>query len=242
MGDTFTNPQVTTHYEADIAIIKFDDKKANALGHQPIDELLKAFKSVEDAGAVILIGRPECFSAGFDLKIMQNSAEQAQSLLRKGVELFLHMYLFPRPVIAACTGHAIAAGAILLLSSDIRIGSSGNYKIGLPEVNIGMALPVFATELARERISKRHYTRVTSLGENYNPKEACDVGFLDEIVDPSIVLETSIEKANNLTSIGKPQLARTRISARGPVVEIIRQNLDDDLKRFSVIKSETSSG
>ena len=162
MNDAPETPLVTTRHDGDVAIIEFDDGKVNALGHDAIEAILEAFGGVEDAGAVVLVGRPERFSAGFDLKVMQAGSDSAQGLLRRGVDLFLRMYMYPRPVVAACTGHAIAAGAILLMCSDLRVGPKGDYRIGLPEVTIGMSLPVFATELARDRLSKRHYTRATA--------------------------------------------------------------------------------
>ena len=97
-----------------------------------------------------------------------------------------------------------------------------------------MSLPIFATELARDRISKRHYTRATALGTIYDPQGACDAGFLDEVVEARQTIETAVEQARTLTGVGKVQLAATRISARGAVADTIRQSLDRDLGRFSV--------
>jgi len=108
--------------------------------------------------------------------------DEARRMLSAGVDLFMRTYLFPRPVVAACTGHAIAAGSIILMSTDVRIGAAGDFRIGLPEVTIGMPLPFFATELARDRISKRHLSQVF-LGRMYDPEGATDAGFLDEVVD-----------------------------------------------------------
>ena len=121
MNDAPVAPLVTTRHDEDVAVIEFDDGKANALGHDAIEAILGAFDEVEDAGAVVLTGRPERFSAGFDLKVMAAGPDIARGLLRRGVDLFLRMYLYPRPVVAACTGHALAAGAILLMLSLIHI-------------------------------------------------------------------------------------------------------------------------
>ena len=143
-----SNSLVTIKIEENVATLYLDDGKANALGYEVIDALLAAFDEVEasDAHALVLAGRQDRFSAGFDLSVMNEGAEAARGMLTKGVDLFLRMYMFSRPVIAACTGHAIAAGSILLLCSDIRVGAKGDFKVGLPEVTIGMALPFFATE------------------------------------------------------------------------------------------------
>ena len=225
---------VQVRYENEIAILELDDGKANALGHDAISSLIEKLDEVQDAGAVVLSGRPEKFSAGFDLAVMKSGEDAAREMLRSGVELFLKCYSFPRPIVAACTGHALAAGAILLMSCDLRIGAKGEFKIGLPELAIGMSLPFFATELARDRLSKRHFTKATALGQAYDPNGACDVGFLDEIVAPDEVLSTALARAESLKSIGKTQLSLTRSTARGETIKKIEDSLEADLSLFVV--------
>ena len=101
---------VTVRGEGDVAILEFDDGKANALGNDTIDALLAALDEVDgSADAIVLAGRPGRFSAGFDLGTMRSGPEAAQAMLARGGDLFLRLYLYPRPVVAACTGHAIAA-------------------------------------------------------------------------------------------------------------------------------------
>ncbi|MEE3275995.1 MAG: crotonase/enoyl-CoA hydratase family protein [Actinomycetota bacterium] len=220
--------------EGDVAVLELDDGKANALSNDTIDALMVALDEVDGtADAVVLSGRPGRFSAGFDLGVMRSGPEAAQAMLARGVDLFLRLYLYPRPVVAACTGHAIAAGAIILMSCDLRVGTRGEFKIGLPEVTIGMPLPFFATELARDRISKRHYTRVTALGSMYDPDGAVDAGFLDEAVDGDPVA-VAVERAQGLTGISRGGLRRTRTTTRGAIAEAIQSGLADDLSHFAV--------
>ncbi len=230
------SPPVRVRSEGDVAVITLDDGKANVLGHDSVDALLGALDGAEalGAGAVVLAGRPGRFSAGFDLKAIEAGADEARGMLRRGVDLFLRCYMFPRPVVAACTGHAIAAGAMILLSSDLRIGARGDFRIGLPEVTIGMPLPLFATELARDRISRRHLNRATALGTMFEPDEAVEVGFLDEAVEPDDVLATAVERASALTGISQDGLIRTRTTARGAIADAIRAGLEDDLAQFTV--------
>ena len=236
MDDTgpATSP-VTLHRDGKVAIIHLDDGKANALGHAAIAALLAAFDEVEasDADAVVLAGRPGRFSAGFDLKVMQAGPDEARRMLSAGVDLFLRSYLFGRPVVAACTGHAIAAGSILLMSTDLRIGAAGDFRIGLPEVTIGMPLPSFATELARDRISRRHLSQVF-LGRMYDPEGATDAGFLDQVVDAEAVIDTAVEQALALSGVSRGGLKRTRVTSRGAIADAIRAGLDEDLSHFSV--------
>ena len=225
---------VQVRYENEIAILELDDGKANALGHDAIGSLVEKLDEVQDAGAVVISGRPGKFSAGFDLAVMKSGEDAAREMLRSGVELFLKCYSFPRPIVAACTGHALAAGAILLMSCDLRIGAKGEFKIGLPELAIGMSLPFFATELARDRISKRHFTKATTLGQTFDPEGACDAGFLDEIVAPDEVLSTALARAESFKSIGKTQLSLTRSTSRGETIKRIEDSLETDLSLFVV--------
>ncbi len=233
-SNSVNDTSVKVRYENEIAILELDDGKANALNHEIISSLMEKLDEVEDSGAVVITGRPERFSAGFDLAVMKSGEDAAREMLRSGVELFLRCYSFPRPIIASCTGHALAAGAILLMSCDLRIGTKGEFKIGLPELAIGMSLPLFATELAKDRISKRHFTKATTLGLTYDPEEACDVGFLDEVVKANEVLATAMDRAELLKTIGKTQLALTRSTTRGETVKKIRDSLEDDLSLFVV--------
>lgn len=233
-SNSVNDTSVKVRYENEIAILELDDGKANALNHEIISSLMEKLDEVEDSGAVVITGRPERFSAGFDLAVMKSGEDAAREMLRSGVELFLRCYSFPRPIIASCTGHALAAGAILLMSCDLRVGTKGEFKIGLPELAIGMSLPLFATELAKDRISKRHFTKATALGLTYDPEEACDAGFLDEVVEANEVLSTAIDRAELLKTIGKTQLALTRSTTRGETVKKIRDSLEDDLSLFVV--------
>src|SRR5258705_13173803 len=96
--------------------------------------------------------------------------------------LFAGCYGSPLPFVVACTGHAIAAGALLLLSADARVGAQGPFRIGLIETQLGMVLPRWAVELAQERCSKRHLQDATVGARIYDPGGAADAGFLDAVV------------------------------------------------------------
>jgi enoyl-CoA hydratase len=89
----------------------------------------------------------------------------------------------PVPVVAACTGHALAAGALLLLASDSRIGPLDTCQIGLNEIRIGIALPQPAVDMARYRLSPNHLMAATLIAHVVAPEPACEVGYLDR-TDP----------------------------------------------------------
>lgn len=195
---------VTLTQTGDVAVITIDDGKANAYSHEILDSVLGYIDQIETtAKALILAGRPGRFSGGFDLKVMLESPESALLLLRKGGDLMLRMYTLNMPVIIAATGHAVAAGAFMLLAVDERIGEEGPFKVGLPEVAIGMPLPHFVVEIARDRLSKRHFAGM-NLATIYSPSEAIDAGYFDRIVPEGTAIEAAIARATELAATLDP--------------------------------------
>lgn len=225
--------KVTYTLEGGIAVVQLDDGRANSLAPDVLAAVERQLDRAEkEAGAVVIVGRERRFCAGFDLATMGAGPEAANAMVLAGAELLLRMVELPIPVIAACTGHAIAAGALLLLASDLRVGSRGEFKIGLNEVTLGMTLPNFALELARERLSKRHYARATSLAEIYTPSQAVDAGYLDQLTEPERVLETARSEAKRLAELKQPAFRLTKRRNSEAMVTRIRATLQEDVARL----------
>jgi len=214
-----------------IALITLDDGKANALSPPTVAALNAALDRAEReaAGAVVLAGRPGRFSAGFDLRVMTGGPQALFDLVTAGAELALRLYEFPRPVVAACTGHALAAGAVLLCAADLRIGAHGDFKIGLNEVAIQLPLPVFAMELARARLAPRHFTQAVTQARIYDPTGASAIGYLDEVVAAEALLDTARAHATRLAGLPDPAFRLTKQRERGAIVARIRATLEADI-------------
>lgn len=213
-----------------VATLTLDDGKANALSPATIAALHRALDRAErEAAAVLLVGRPGRFSGGFDLSVMTGAPEGLRGLVKAGAELLLRLYLYPRPIVAACTGHAIAAGALLLLASDLRIGARGPFKIGLNEVAIQLTLPVFAMELARDRLTARWFTAAVTQAHIFDPHGAYEAGYLDQLAAPEALLETARAQAQRLAALPHPAFGETKRRERGTTVERIRATLDEDI-------------
>jgi enoyl-CoA hydratase len=176
-----------------IAHVTIDNGKANALSPAVLAGLDHALTLAEDAGdevgALLLTGRPGLLSGGFDLEVMKSSPRAAGEMVTAGGAFINRMFGSSVPVVVACGGHAVAAGALLLLGADERIGAAGSFRIGLIETAIGMVLPRWAFELAEERLSRRHFQLATIGARVYDPVGARDAGYLDEVVEPEQVLE-----------------------------------------------------
>ncbi|HEY5928647.1 MAG TPA: crotonase/enoyl-CoA hydratase family protein [Kofleriaceae bacterium] len=217
--------------EDKVAIVQMDDGKANALSQPMIDALVAALARAEqEASALVLAGRPEKFCAGFDLRVMMSGPEAATALLRAGSELLMKLYGASIPLVIACTGHALAGGALVVLTGDYRIGAAGAFRIGLNEVTIGLPVPVLAMELARDRLSKRALVHATLLSQIYEPEGALAAGYLDVVVAPDEVMARARAEATRLAALPRGAFRATKTRLRGATIDHVRNSLDADMK------------
>ena len=210
----------------DIAVITMDDGKANAVSYTMMESLNSHLDQAEkEAKAVVLLGKSGMYSAGFDLKEVQKGPEAANALVNTGAHLFHRLYGFPMPLIGGCTGHAIAAGAFLILCCDTRVGVSGDFKLGLNETAIGMTLPVFGYEIAQSRLSKRHLTAAVIQATMFDPDAAIDAGFLDEVVEADHLQARCLEIATQLSALPKQTYGQMKRGVRQSSLEKIEASL-----------------
>jgi len=226
---------VTTTVEDGVAVVRFDDGKANVLSYGAVEALDRAFDRAQaDADAVCLVGREGKLCAGFDLAVMTAGPEAAQGLVAAGGELLMRLYVHPQPVVVAVTGHALAAGALLVLSCDVRIGADVPAKIGLNETAIGMPLPLFALALAEDRLDRKILSRATLGAEVFDPHGAVTAGYLDRVVPAADVEAESVAEARRLGAYSNRAYRQTKEVLRGPLVARVREGGAADLARFTV--------
>jgi len=211
-----------------IATLSFDDGKANAVGHQFLDDINQGLDraTADQAAAVILRGREGMFSGGFDLGEFKKGPAAGMAMVQRGFELLIRLYSFPLPLVAACTGHGVAMGAFIIMACDSRIGTRGKFNMSLPETAIGMDLPPILLALASSRISRRHMTRVALQSEVYNPEQAVDAGFIDEVVEAQDLTARSIEVATQLAQLPQAQYGKNKLSVRATTLTGMKDSLD----------------
>ena len=211
-----------------VGVISVDDGKANAYSPDVLSAIAESFDKAEADGASagLLQGRPGRFSAGFDLSIMTSSVDSMRALVTQGAELLLRIFTYPVPVVTACTGHALAAGALVLLVSDVRVGAEGDFKIGLNEVAIGMGLPIFAVEFARYRMPPSAFDSAL-LGEVFGPTDAVRAGYLDRT--SATAIDDAMATAQRLSGLRKGAVALTKDHARAALARQIRDTLHADM-------------
>jgi len=203
-----------------IATLTMDDGKANALSlamSQALDAGLD--RAAKEAKVVVIRGRPGVLCGGFDLKVIRGDDEvQRQAMRDAGMRLMSRLYMLPQPLVFACTGHSVAAGGLLLLTGDARIGVRGEFRIGLNEVAIGLALPQAGLELARDRLTNTALTDAAILAKLYSPTAAASAGYLDLAVSPEAFDQVVAQKAQELSKLDPNAFAATKQRLRQAVV------------------------
>jgi enoyl-CoA hydratase len=217
---------VTLRQEGDIAVITIDDGKANALSFEVLRALNSSLDEVDgerEVRAVVLAGRPGMLSGGFDLNVMRGGdVASIADLVTTGGELVLRLLSSPKPVVCACTGHAVAAGALVALGAHFRVGADGDYRIGLIETAIGLVLPDWAVVIADERLSRRHVQQAVVEARVYGPHEAKDAGFLDVVVAPEETVKAAVAEAARLGGLDPTAYAGNLAKLRGPGIDRLR--------------------
>lgn len=216
-----------------VMVLHLDDGKANALSFDLLERIGAALGEAErDDGvrSVVIHGRPGRFSGGFDLGVMGGSDFEAIiRLVANGGELVHRLYGSSVPVVAACTGHALAAGALILLGCDVRVGADIDAKIGLNEVAIKMVLPDWAFTIAEARLSKRAVQRAVVNARITTPADAVDVGYLDEVVPAEEVLDRAIAVAAEMAATLDPSAYQRTVAAfRGATLSTMADQIAAD--------------
>ena len=214
---------ITVKIDGDIAYLTMDDGKANAINPDWMTDFIAKFEEAESgAKAIILSGRDGVFSGGFDLKwLAAEGATRSGELLDQASNMLLKVYGSRVPVIAACNGHAIAMGAFLLLACDTRIGANGAFRYGANETINNMNLPVFAIELPKARLDSRKLTQALIQSQLYEPAGALDVGYIDMLVDPDLVLKTAKEQADLLSKLPGRAYGANKMAVRKHTLDLI---------------------
>jgi enoyl-CoA hydratase len=220
---------VSYQLDGPVTTITMDDGKANALSPQMLVELFEAFDRAErDGVVVVLAGREGRFSGGFDLNVLRGGGPDALAMLRRGFELAVRLLSFPRPVLIACTGHAVAMASFLLLSADERIGAVGDFRITANEVAIGLTMPYAAVEICRYRLTPAQFNRAVLLSAVYSPEDAVTAGFLDRVVPAPGLLDEARGRAAELAKLDMTAHAGSKERVRGQALGAILAGIDEE--------------
>jgi enoyl-CoA hydratase len=183
-------------------------------GHRLAQEL-----AADPPPAVVLTGREGFFSAGADLKVAPTLDAEGQRGMVEGInKIFAGWYGFPRPVVAAVNGHAIAGGLILALCADYRVGSrEGRY--GLTELKAGLPYPSVAMAIVRAELNGPAARRLVLGADLVDAEVVRDAGGFDEVAEPDDVLHRATEVARALSALPSEAYGKVKSQLRSPVLE-----------------------
>jgi enoyl-CoA hydratase len=219
-----------SEHEDGVISLSVDRPPANAMNIELLRELVEgvALAAREAPRALVLAGRPGCFSAGADLKAvpMYGPAEQREMVAQINA-MALGVYELETPVVAAITGHAIAGGMVLALCADLRVASSAG-RYGLTEVQVGVPYPQAAIGVVRAELTPQA-ARVLALGSELTDAAECErLGVFDEVLDPEDVLARSLHVAARLAKLPPEVYARTKRDLRASALAQMRAAVEDD--------------
>jgi enoyl-CoA hydratase len=216
-----------------VATLRMDDGKANVMSIAMLTALNEALDRAEqEAKVVVLYGREGSFSGGFDLGAFKRGGAEVTTMLEAGLRLCARLVEYPLPVIAACTGHAVALGAILLLACDLRIGVDVGARFQLSEVRIGIVIPRLALEVCRGKLVPAQFHAATTLGIPYTPASALAAGFVDELV-PSYAMHEAIQRhCADLLTVNAQSFARNKRRINTQVVEAMSSAIEADVAEW----------
>jgi enoyl-CoA hydratase len=208
-----------------VTILRMVAGKGNALNLDFSRALDEAVQKLERSPtkAVVMTGQDSVFSAGVDLPaLVSGGPDYVRRFVPTMVAGFERLVLFPKPLVAAVNGHAIAGGTIIMLACDQKILARGKARVGLTEIRVGVEFPSWALEVARFLTPPEHLSTLILTGRTWPPEEALSRGLVDELADPDNLLERACEVAAELAAIPATTYAATKRALRQPLVDRAR--------------------
>lgn len=218
-----------------VATLTMDDGKANVMSVRMLGALNEALDSAQSQQAlVVLNGRAGMFSAGFDLAVFKGEPAEQLRMLEAGARLAARLLAYPHPVVAACTGHAIAMGVFLLLAADVRIGvasaEGGGSRLHVNEVQIGLTLPHFAIEMCRQRLVPAHFNLAAVTAQPYSMAQGLAAGFIDEVVAADAVDGAVAAQVTRLQKLDRAAFTATKQRLRQSTLQALQTAIALDVE------------
>jgi enoyl-CoA hydratase len=214
----------------DVAIVRIDRPPANAMIAEMADEGAAVLEQLlaDEPAAVVLTGTGGVFSAGVDLKIAPTLDAEGQNATVMGINrMATAWYGFPRPVVCAVTGHAIAGGMVLAMCADHRVGSTEG-KLGFTEVRAGVPYPAVAIAVVAAELEPRVVRDLVLSGRLVDPQEALRIGLVDELAEPADVLDRALAVAEERAALPSGAYARIKEQLRGELLARARRVVEDE--------------
>jgi enoyl-CoA hydratase/carnithine racemase len=186
-----------------VVILKLNRSVTNPINLGLINNLSDHIKTSIDekgvAGIILTSANDKFLSIGFDIpELIDLSEKDFKYFYTSFNQLCMDLYTFPKPLVAAITGHAVAGGCILTLCCDYRFIAEGKKLMGLNEIKLGVPLPYPADRVLRQIVDDRNARRILDTGDFFPPEETFAMGLVDEVMPQEEVVEKAIRKVESL--------------------------------------------
>jgi enoyl-CoA hydratase len=205
-----------------VVTLRLAHGKASALDVELMEAMGRELEGIRasEARAVVVTGTGSIFSAGVDLfRVLGGGADYVRQFLPALVHTFRALFEFPKPVVVAANGHAIAGGGILIAAGDYRLMARGTGRVGVPELLVGVPFPAMALEIVRFALPPHRIQEAVYTGRTYLPEEALACGFVDELAEPAALAGRAHEVALQLGAVPHAAFALAKQQLRRPALE-----------------------
>ncbi|MCA1833430.1 MAG: enoyl-CoA hydratase/isomerase family protein [Actinomycetota bacterium] len=209
-----------------VAVLRMTHGPANALDLELLQGIGDALEDIgaSNAKALVITGRDTVFSAGAELfRVLEEGTEYLEIAGKAFDRAFEALFTFPRPVVAAINGHAVAGGCVIAQACDHRIAAAGGARIGLAELKVGVPFPTWALEIVRYSVPPPHFAELILTGRLCNPDEARTACLVDVVVPPDELLDAAVAMASRLARIPPATFALTKRAMRAPTLERVER-------------------
>jgi enoyl-CoA hydratase len=224
-----------------IAVLRMAHGKASALDLEFCDALTRQLEDCRRSAsaALVLTGSGTIFSAGVDLlRVVDGGAPYVAAFLPAVSRTFETLFAFPKPVVAAVNGHAIAGGCVMACASDARLMAKGPGRIGIPELLVGVPFPIVPLEIMRFAAAPQYLQSLAYRGVTLSADDAVAHGLVDEAVEGDQLLDAAVAMAGRLAALPPAVFAMTKHEIRAIALQRIREGWQYDAAVAKIWESD----
>ena len=225
-------------HRGNVAVLQMAHGKANAMTTEFCQALTTRLEELRTspASAVVITGTGRIFSAGVDLpRLLEGGASYIRAFLPALNAMFAAVFSYPKPVVAAINGHAIAGGCVLACAADRRLMAAEPGRIGVTELLVGVPYPAVAMEIMRHATAPQYFEDAIFGGATYTPGDGLTRGLVHEVVEPDLLLDRAVAVAQTLAALSPEAFALSKRQTRQPSFERLERDgrrIDDDVTRI----------